>query len=436
METQLSGEPSPDHKALLRAVVGSSEAYPQERFSGDGIVICGGGVRYFTCAWVCIRMLRKLGCQLPIELWHLGPLEMDDRMRELITPYGVKTVDAEEVRKTHPARILNGWELKPYSIIHSSFERVILLDADLVPLIDPAIIFSWKEFVESGAIFWPDYCRLEPFRAIWEACEVTYRDEPEFESGQVVVDKRRCWRALQVAMYMNEYSDYYYDMIHGDKETFHLAFLCTETPYRMPSRGIDSLEGTMCQHDFAGFRIFQHRNMAKWDLFGENPRVDGFIFEEECFAYLEELLHQWGGHKATIPRFESAGKTPREIEAAVALTSRVQRYVRIGHDERLMTFLPTGRIGYGRMDCEVFWNIREVDGGLVLTISGTDALTCELQPTKNGGWLGEWAIHEKMPVAVVPTDHVPDSDGPPKLEIKPAFVPGRRRARREKANPV
>lgn len=52
-----------------------------DHFEGRGIVIPGGG-RYFACAWVCINRLRELGCTLPIDLWHLGPGEMTDRMRK------------------------------------------------------------------------------------------------------------------------------------------------------------------------------------------------------------------------------------------------------------------------------------------------------------------------------------------------------------------
>jgi len=34
--------------------------------------------QYFPSAWVCINMLRQVGCTLPIELWHLGPDEMSE----------------------------------------------------------------------------------------------------------------------------------------------------------------------------------------------------------------------------------------------------------------------------------------------------------------------------------------------------------------------
>jgi hypothetical protein len=48
--------------------------------SQRGIIICGGGLRYFPCAWVCIKILRHLGCRLPIEPWHLGKRKMPDAL--------------------------------------------------------------------------------------------------------------------------------------------------------------------------------------------------------------------------------------------------------------------------------------------------------------------------------------------------------------------
>ena len=50
--------------------------YPSQRFEGRGIVICGGGAKYFPCAYVLVLLLRHLQCLLPIEVWHLGAREM------------------------------------------------------------------------------------------------------------------------------------------------------------------------------------------------------------------------------------------------------------------------------------------------------------------------------------------------------------------------
>src|SRR5262245_56338271 len=56
---------------------GRPRSCPQGRFDGRGIVICAGGPRYFTCAWVLISVLRHVHrVALPIQVWHLGRSEM------------------------------------------------------------------------------------------------------------------------------------------------------------------------------------------------------------------------------------------------------------------------------------------------------------------------------------------------------------------------
>ncbi|MGE3969550.1 MAG: hypothetical protein AB7F08_15010, partial [Dongiaceae bacterium] len=127
-------DPTPDHKALLAACLAQPAAFPTDRFDGRGIVICAGGVRMFTCAWVLLWMLRsELGCRLPIQLWHLGAAELSPAMRRLLTAFDVELVDAEAVKARNPARIEDGWQLKPFALMHSRFAEVLLLDADQVP---------------------------------------------------------------------------------------------------------------------------------------------------------------------------------------------------------------------------------------------------------------------------------------------------------------
>lgn len=282
-----------EHRQRLEQCVAVEDIYPAERFSGRGIVLCAGGERYFTNAYVCASILRMHGCRLPIQFWHLGAREMSGEMRKLVTHLNIECVDAFSLRTKYPARILNGWELKPYALIHSPFEEVLLLDADNVAVRNPEYLFAADQYVQTGAIFWPDVGRLKASRAIWDIVGVTYRDEPEFESGQIVVDKRRCWKALQVTMLLNEWSDFYYRHIYGDKETFHMAWRKLDQPYSMPQRGIQALTGTFCQHDFGGSRVFQHRNRRKWELRGSNASVVGFRFEKECMQFLDELRGRW-----------------------------------------------------------------------------------------------------------------------------------------------
>ena len=276
-------------RAIADAFVSTIPPYPGTRFNGRGIVVCGGGEKYFPCAWACIRMLRHVGCTLPIELWHLTPEEMPDAYRAMVEPYGVRCVDASEVQKRYPIRQMHGWALKPYSLIHSAFEEVMLIDADNVVVRDPAYLFDAPEFREAGAAFWPDFERLAPSRSIWRICGVPYRDEPEVESGQLLIDKSRCWLPLQLTLHLNSFCDFYYDYVHGDKELFHMAWHMLNRDYAMTPFPLYPLEGTMCQHDFQGRRVFQHRNMLKWKPGDGNKRVARFEFEEECRIFLRGL---------------------------------------------------------------------------------------------------------------------------------------------------
>jgi len=275
---------------------------------GRGIVICGGGVRYFTNAWVCINVLRQRGCRLPIQLWHLGQRELDHGMRELVAPLGVECVDAAKVRHRHPVRLLGGWQLKPYAVLYSPFAEVLLLDADNVPIRDPEFLFDAPEYRSTGAVFWPDYGRSPKAQPIWRSCGLRRPAEPEFETGQILVDKRRVWFALRLALWFNEHSDFFYRYLHGDKETFHLAFRKLRQPYSLVPHRIHTLPGTMCQHDFAGGRLFQHRNSDKWNLFLRNKPVPGFRLESECRQHVTRLQRLWNGRMSLVGRTFHFGK--------------------------------------------------------------------------------------------------------------------------------
>lgn len=381
------------HRRLAAAAERSVPEYPSEGARPRGVVVCGGGRTYFACAWVCVRMLRHLGCDLPVQLWYLGEREMDDRMRALVESLDVECVDGEALRKVHPARLLNGWELKSYALVHAPFDEILLLDADNVAVVEPSFLFDTPEYRENGAVFWPDFGRLGRDRSIWSVCGVDYRDEPEFESGQVVVDRRRCWAALNLALHYNEHSDFYYHHVHGDKETFHLAFRRLKAPYAMPATPIYALDGCMCQHDFEGRRVFQHRNMDKWRLDIKNRRIYGFLYEDLCRKFLDELRSLWAGspHLNLTPN-------DREAKAAAEIEGKRFRYRRVGYDERTLHFLSGGKIGEGADACERLWSVNEVDGHPTLTIVGDDCKTCALRRGDDGVWRGPWLVHERMPI--------------------------------------
>jgi ADP-heptose:LPS heptosyltransferase len=258
-------------------------------FRGRGIVMAASGRQYVTCAWVCVRMLRHVGCRLPVEIWHRGSHEWSPTLTRLFEPHGVRVVDASAVLQRHPARIEHKYGLKPYAILHASFRELLWLDADQVPVQDPTFLFDTPQFKETGAVFWPDYYRFDANNPIWRYTNIPYRDEPEVQGGELLIDKNRCWKALRLALWFNEHHRFFYRYINGDKDTFRFGWHKLGYRYVMMPFPIHPLEGTMCQHDFSGRRLWQHRNMRKWNLYGPNADVQGFEYQDECLNYVAEL---------------------------------------------------------------------------------------------------------------------------------------------------
>lgn len=418
---QAATSATPSHAANLRAAQyahyqrlqdhakRSAPSYPAGRFAGAGIVIVAGGPRQFTNAWVCLTVLRRvLHCRLPVQVWYLGPHEMSQKMLELLGRFDVECVDVHEVQRRHPMHVAGAWECKPYAIVHSPFSEVILLDADNVPLIDPETLLSWPEYRSTGAVFWPDLHSLGREHDIWEICRVAYHDEPEVESGQMVVNKERCWDALQLTLHLNEHSGFYYRYINGDKETFHMAWRMLNQPYSMPATPPEWITGVvnpgdanfadvLLQHDFTGRIVFHHRTGAKWVAWGKNLQVAGFEYEAVCLDALRELREQWDGRVDLGPAIAAAPEREAEL-----LCVRYYLYRRLGSEERVLSLLPGGTIGDGASEWEAGWRVELGDGGRVLIIEGRAGITCRLARGADGAWRGRWLHHDQAPVELLP----------------------------------
>lgn len=372
--------------------------YDVSKYSGRGIVMIAGGAKYIPCAYVNVKMIRSNGCTLPIELWYIGAYEMDDTAKALFAGMAVTFVDCMDKLAEVSSRRIGGWEMNPYSIIHSSFQEVVFLDADNVPLIDVETMFDWPGYQNTGAVFWPDYNRLPDRRSIWKLLQIPYQDESEFESGQIVVDKRKCWKELHLTMCLNEYSDTYYRHVWGDKETYHMAWRYLQREYTMVPHGIHKLRATMVQHDMDGKKILQHRNMDKFKLEKTNARINGFQREGECFKYLNELRGTWDGTmKSPLP------VSHNELEAAVALSKMEVEYRLGDQPPRILAFSSDGTIGKGSMTLERRWYVRERADGMHLYICRNGMVTADTLRQEDGTWKGQWIGDEMFSVHLVPT---------------------------------
>ena len=260
------------------------------RGRGRGIVLCASGVAEFTSAWVCIRMLRHLGCALPIQIWHWGPHEVDAKMKSLLRSLEVECVDMLAVRRKHPTTIARGPLLKPYALLHCPFEEVLLLDPETVPVRNPESVFSSKQFRRGGAVAWPAIRGNEIPTLAWHRCGLEPRPGPVADASALFVNKTKCSKALALCVWYGENPEAYREITRGGADAFHLAFHKLGVPFAMPARTAGETERA---RDFEGRLLLQFRREQRWSLFFSDRCVPGFRFEKECGEFLEDLRARW-----------------------------------------------------------------------------------------------------------------------------------------------
>ena len=323
---------------------------------GRGIVVCASGVAEFTSAWVCIRMLRQLGCALPIQVWHWGPHEVDAKMKSLLRPLGVECVDALVVRRKYPTTIARGPLLKPYALLHCPFAEALLLDPETVPVRNPEYVFSSRQFRASGAIAWPARPGREIPTLAWHRCGLEPKPGPVADASALFVNKTKCRKALALCVWYGENPEAYREPTRGGADAFHLAFHKTGVPFAMPARPEGETERA---RDFERRLLFQFRREQRWSLFFSERRVPGFRFEKECGAFLEDLRARWknpgGRPRAFNPNSEAALRSARGSPdpQRVQHTGAVRKFPALASSQRAAALesrapraLPTSEFGF------------------------------------------------------------------------------------------
>src|SRR5262245_25085037 len=359
--------------------------FPHERFARRGIVICAGGLRYFTCAWILISVLRHVHqTVLPIQVWYLGRNEMSEAMRLMLEEMDVEVVNAETVMHRFPAKIEGGWPLKPYDIAHSRFSEVIFLDADTIALTDPATIFEWDCYRGSGLLLWPDVIDLRSHNPVWTGLGLEPRNCMSVDSGVIAIDKARGWALLDLAILLNEHWRESYKYLHGDKDTFLIAALLTGEKQPVIEHRPLAANGDLIQRNLDGDPFLQHRTGSKWKLYGPNQPVIVPTIAAHCDEAIAVLRYRWTG---TIFHAPERPEMARQREAEL-IERRRFRYAVSNGKARGLELLKAGVIGDGRTDLEQHWCIIERNGSLVLQFFSGSRLVVELLPESDGSWSG------------------------------------------------
>ena len=274
------------HTIAYRQFLDQLPPYPGDR-AGRGYIVIGGG-KYAAGVYLSIRMLREVGSDLPVQVWHRGEAEpVPARVRELP---GVTVVDAE----AHPARstwrVLGGWQLKMIAGLWSGFRQWIFSDADNYAVANPEPLFDSP----TGAVIWPDIASNDG-GVKWASYGV---ERPAVDrgtnGGSAVFDAERCWRALWLAHWFDMHSEFYYKPEwgvggYGDQDQVRAAFHITGAPYTLPNDRPRVRRGIFIQNGLDGQPVFVHRIHDKPNPRRFNRKDRGLPLEETAHRLLAEF---------------------------------------------------------------------------------------------------------------------------------------------------
>lgn len=294
----------------------------RKRPSGRGILLTAE-TGSLPAAWIAVRLLRHLGCALPIELWQAAPTPVDELLGHALAPYSVTfrlPTPAPEPGADHPA---NAEGLKLHALAHSDFREVLLLEAETWPVRNPEDLFREPTYRRTRAAFWPGDQRLEHHRSLWRLCGVPPLDEPQLDSSPVLLDRVQVWDALCLARWYDAQPELFGRHMDGDYDSLHMALRKLGRDFVLPASPSVRLGSVRFQHDFTGRRLFQQLLRRKWK---GQPIADfptDFVHGDVCRQYLAELRTLWPAR--TAPFLSPTPLGPPMPGGAAATTSVMLR---------------------------------------------------------------------------------------------------------------
>lgn len=218
-------------------------------FKGKGIVICTGSFHYRFAHSSVDTIRNVLKSKLPIEIFYAGESDLSLKHREELESYpDVYTTDITQFFD-NDILFINGWAIKPFAILASRFEEVILMDADSTYIHDPAEWFEDEGYIEKGALFFKDRTlyagphRGSEWLHSWMKDPMEFAKNSRFynelssheiESSTIVINKAKRLLGLLATCKFNERiirDKVVYQNVFGDKETYWMAFDMAREPF-------------------------------------------------------------------------------------------------------------------------------------------------------------------------------------------------------------
>jgi hypothetical protein len=254
-----------------------------------------------------IRDLRCSGNQELIQVYHCFPNELSDKSREMLlrNEKRLEIVDAcsDFVRRKRMSKkkawTFRSWWLKPLAVYHTDITEVMLMDADVIPLKNPAIVRDTTLYQKTGTMFFYDRvidCKgffnrnvrghnntlylhhwiqrfnykkyqvegpIGPSESMQKSFAWAGKTCHEQDSSLVLIDKARSMNAMKILWYLVTRHRFKVDFSWGDKESFWLSFEFAHKEYAFSPWGVSTIDSST-NEDLKKHPDTLCGNMAHW----------------------------------------------------------------------------------------------------------------------------------------------------------------------------
>lgn len=269
------------HASFVDEIKQSKDLKPIHTPGTRGIVSTAGG-SYFPVSLASIRMLRRAGSTLPVEIFVKDANEYEAHLCEEVLPeYNAKCVILSELLgATRKKQVeIAHYQLKIFAVLFSSFEEVIWMDADCFPLHKPEDLLDSNPFKSTGMVTWPDFWASTASPLYYEISQqqvppMTLRASSE--TGVFLISKKNHFFTLLLAAYYNYYGPSHYFMLlsqgapgEGDKETFLQAASAVGEPFYAVSERVQAVGHVKEGGGIAGSAMVQSDPVEDYRLTSE-----------------------------------------------------------------------------------------------------------------------------------------------------------------------
>jgi hypothetical protein len=286
----------------LRLVMRQSEPNPDYVVGeGRGIVTVGGG-KYWPGIYVMIRLLREMGCALPVEVWYRSRWE-DVHPEHLNDPLTVFR-DVDEIRQKQGYDFKNGhlksdgFAAKLDSIYYSRFREIAFIDADAYFVADPAPLLDMLD--GRGFVYWQDL--PQQMNAVkWEKAypEGKGTQIAPIQGGQIFLDKLQTWKLVHASKHMCDRREYFFKCMFGDQDTWRVGLTAgLSTHLNLGAAPWLAGKAFVCSHNGIPYvvhrcqsKLFAPHDIPKGKVKYSNPEYS-FPRETQVFDLLAECLRK------------------------------------------------------------------------------------------------------------------------------------------------